>query len=491
MKKQIHKLLAVVLSVIMIVSVFKLTSFSVFADTTGYKTEILTIKTSTMPNCLSIEYYIAFPALDGDSVGLQIVRNGVTVVHHISNLSNYLGTHTIDYDWTRLMGYGDGEFEFFICSWKNGTSCKRVSTGFKYFVNTNNFVKTSYSGKSGANLQWIIDTEGTLRIFGQGDMINYTDNGAISSAPWLEYYGLIKKIIVQEGVTSIGDYSFYCCFGWDVREIALPNSLKKIGEIAFYNCLKSGTIVIPENVTTIGRNAFKGCKGTIYAPHNISYDFSGDLSENLFLVYYTPVPDSGENVPQIVFESKKVRPGGMVDVNISLRNNPGIASLKLKVSFDSDLTLTNITYNDSIGGSSQLPQTMDSPVILNWYNGAANSNGDFIFATLTFNVNDNAQTGNKSVTVDYDPDDIYNIDENNIEFAVVGGNIEVISYIPGDINGDDKVNNKDLTRLFQYLSNWNVTVNEVALDVNGDGKVNNKDLTRLFQYLSNWDVHIF
>ena len=61
----------------------------------------------------------------------------------------------------------------------------------------------------------------------------------------------------------------------------------------------------------------------------------------------------------------------------------------------------------------------------------------------------------------------------------------------GDINGDDKVNNKDLTRLFQYLSNWSVTVNEAALDVNGDGKVNNKDLTRLFQYLSNWDVSIF
>ena len=65
------------------------------------------------------------------------------------------------------------------------------------------------------------------------------------------------------------------------------------------------------------------------------------------------------------------------------------------------------------------------------------------------------------------------------------------SYIPGDINGDEKVNNKDLTRLFQYLSDWDVEVNEQARDVNGDGKVNNKDLTRLFQYLSDWDVEIF
>ena len=64
-------------------------------------------------------------------------------------------------------------------------------------------------------------------------------------------------------------------------------------------------------------------------------------------------------------------------------------------------------------------------------------------------------------------------------------------HTPGDINNDGKVNNKDLTRLFQKLSGWDVEVNEEALDINGDGKVNNKDLTRLFQKLSGWDVEIF
>ena len=58
----------------------------------------------------------------------------------------------------------------------------------------------------------------------------------------------------------------------------------------------------------------------------------------------------------------------------------------------------------------------------------------------------------------------------------------------GDVNNDGEVNNKDVTRLFQYLSDWDVEVNDKALDVNGDGKVNNRDLTRLFQYVSGWDV---
>ena len=68
---------------------------------------------------------------------------------------------------------------------------------------------------------------------------------------------------------------------------------------------------------------------------------------------------------------------------------------------------------------------------------------------------------------------------------------EVVEKVCGDVNGDGKVNNKDLVRLMKYLSNWIVDVDTKALDINGDGSVNNKDLTRLFQYLSDWDVEIF
>ena len=80
------------------------------------------------------------------------------------------------------------------------------------------------------------------------------------------------------------------------------------------------------------------------------------------------------------------------------------------------------------------------------------------------------------------------IAEGNVIPATGGGQPV---HTPGDINGDGEVDNKDLTRLFQHLSNWDVEVNEPALDVNGDGSVDNKDLTRLFQHLSNWDVEIF
>jgi hypothetical protein len=55
---------------------------------------------------------------------------------------------------------------------------------------------------------------------------------------------------------------------------------------------------------------------------------------------------------------------------------------------------------------------------------------------------------------------------------------------PGDANGDDKVNNRDLGLLQRHLNGWSVDINLEACDVNGDGKVNNRDLAMLQKQLN-------
>ena len=62
--------------------------------------------------------------------------------------------------------------------------------------------------------------------------------------------------------------------------------------------------------------------------------------------------------------------------------------------------------------------------------------------------------------------------------------------VPGDANGDGKVNNHDLALLQQYLNEWDVSIEDADLDVNNDGKINNRDLALLQQYLSEWDVEL-
>ena len=199
-----------------------------------------------------------------------------------------------------------------------------------------------------------------------------------------------------------------------------------------------------------------------------------------------------EDAPKVIIDSVNATIGKTVVVNICLANNPGIASMKLNVDYDETvLTLVDVTYNFEMGGQSQQPQDMTAPLILNWYNGWDDYMGDCIFATLTFTVSETATPNSTtSVSVTYDPEDIYNILEENVTYYAEGGVLNVIEYVPGDINDDGEVNNKDITRLFQYLSGWDVEVCDKALDVNGDGNVNNKDMTRLFQYLSGWDVEI-
>ena len=65
------------------------------------------------------------------------------------------------------------------------------------------------------------------------------------------------------------------------------------------------------------------------------------------------------------------------------------------------------------------------------------------------------------------------------------------THTPGDINGDGRVSNRDLTRLAQYLAGKVVQYVPGSLDVNGDGKVNNRDLTRLAQYRAGKSVELY
>ncbi|MBE6530457.1 MAG: hypothetical protein E7680_07705 [Ruminococcaceae bacterium] len=138
-----------------------------------------------------------------------------------------------------------------------------------------------------------------------------------------------------------------------------------------------------------------------------------------------PFSAFADNAPAFVVSNTNAAPGSQVDVEISVCNNPGIASIKLSVIYDSELVLDAITYNSSIGGQSQEPQTKTSPVTLNWFNGGENSNGDWVFATLHFTVPSEISDGTYPISVTYEADNVYNIAEENLDFAIENGAIKV------------------------------------------------------------------
>ena len=100
---------------------------------------------------------------------------------------------------------------------------------------------------------WTLN-EGELRIFGNGDMPYYADS-SIYSKPWLHY--LIKSVMIEDGITSIASYAFYNMV--TLESVTIADTVKKVGERAFWGCSSLESIVIPNGVTTISACAFRGC----------------------------------------------------------------------------------------------------------------------------------------------------------------------------------------------------------------------------------------
>lgn len=115
------------------------------------------------------------------------------------------------------------------------------------------------SGGCGYGLTWVLDMNGVLTISGAGDMTDYGPSYAENiSLPWSAYRADIKRVVVEEGVKSIGNRAFQACN--NLREVALPDSLERIGEHAFENCASLAAIQLPDLLTEIGEYAFSGCQ---------------------------------------------------------------------------------------------------------------------------------------------------------------------------------------------------------------------------------------
>lgn len=182
--------------------------------------------------------------------------------------------------------------------------------------------------------------------------------------------------------------------------------------------------------------------------------------------------------------------GATVNVDVSIQNNPGITALKISLSYPTDeLTLKNVEYKSLFSSHATGSNKMNSPFTISWFsNSSSNESANGVLATLTFEIANDAADGTYPVELSYDPDDVFNSQFDNVEFAISNGAVIVANSIPGDTNGDKKVNMKDIVFLQQYLNGWNVTIDTKAADVNGDGKVNMKDIVFLQQYMNGWNV---
>ena len=101
---------------------------------------------------------------------------------------------------------------------------------------------TVAKGKCGKNATWILSEDGVMHIKGKG-ILKGEKNG------WNKYQYKIKKIVIGKGITIIKETALASMH--NVKEIKLPNTVKKIKNGAFMDCSKLERINIPSAVNEL------------------------------------------------------------------------------------------------------------------------------------------------------------------------------------------------------------------------------------------------
>ncbi len=111
------------------------------------------------------------------------------------------------------------------------------------------------SGSCGTSVTYTLDKDsGVLTLSGSGKMDSYS---TYTKVPWYTNKNYVKTVVVEEGITYLGQRAFYECI--NLKSVSLPDTLTTIDLYAFVRCSGLESIVIPNSVTKIGNAAFRGC----------------------------------------------------------------------------------------------------------------------------------------------------------------------------------------------------------------------------------------
>ncbi len=347
---------------------------------------------------------------------------------------------------------------------------------------------------------------GEEAFYGVAALTKITLPASVTAIGGYAFYDCVnlKTVTLPAGLTSLGDSVFFNCSGLvsasipagvttlpyatfggcaGLTTVTLPNTLTAIEEYAFFSCECLTSVVVPASVTQIAKSAFADCGSSLVLwGENGSYaqTYAG---ENNILFNVT-----NEDMPLFYLENVTAKMGDTFTVALKVKNNPGIVSTKLKLNFDANVLETQGLAVGDFSGVSFSP-VANNPLVINWVDSLnANNTTDGVLAYITFRVKDDAPVGNTVLSLFYDGEDVFDFDYNNVTFGIQNGIVTVVDYIPGDLNDDGEIDNKDLSEFMRYLNAWGNEINEGAADVNRDGVINNKDYSILQRYLNGWDV---
>lgn len=216
--------------------------------------------------------------------------------------------------------------------------------------------------------------DGVMRIQGTGDMYDY--NGNHIRRPWDSH--AFTKIVVESGVTSIGDYAFSYGgdYGSPVIDVQLPDTLNRIGKYAFDNCNNLVELKFPSSLTTIDQGAFEGCSNltNIILPAGLT-TIGDDAFWGCSSLSELKIPDSAVNIGSHILEDTGVSephpaptmdiPAAWAEAQLEEATNLGITTEHTKTGYRRGITREQIAelavnLTEKLTGTSLTPAAGDT-----------------------------------------------------------------------------------------------------------------------------------
>ena len=196
-----------------------------------------------------------------------------------------------------------------------------------------------------------------------------------------------------------------------------------------------------------------------------------------------------EEVPplaQVSLTSTSSAAGGIFEITVSIKNNPGILSAIFELTFGPELTLVEVRAGEALGSLKfTAPTLLESGCSFGWDGKSADStDGDFLI--LVFKLSEGANESSVyNINLSYAGGGLLNSNGTSMDVTVENSKISVHN-IPGDANNDGLVNVLDVVLLRRYLAGgYGVTPVIGQADLDGNGKITVADVILLRRLILN------